>query len=209
MSSNGAKMDWGNGKALSLTAGANGRFELAFDGEVPSTKKIKVDAIDIHGKCRPLMVSPTVNGSTVTASGQTEGAYRARVYLLEEDGPQIREAAIPGTEQMKYVKGPNGGALVYIGHDGESATAEVIQSGSEWKVIFADDGVELKAPAPHDVEVEGIANSSAKDQVRRLTVSAGSDAKSLRVTGQLAGSNYIRMAIKDGNHWHTRCVPLS
>lgn len=203
-----ARLDWGNGKALSLVKGVDS-FEMTFDGEVPPTKKIKVDAIDIQGKCRPLVVSPTVNGATVTASGQTASAYRARIYLIEETGTQIREAAIPGTEQMKYVRGPNGGALVFIGHDGETATAEVIESGDGWKIVFADDGIQLKAPAPHDIEIEAIGPASAKDQVRRLQVAGSADDDSLRVTGPTANAAYVRLAIKDANHWHTRCVPLS
>lgn len=203
---NAARLDWGNGKALKLVNKGDG-FDMTFDGVVPPTKTIKVDAIDILGKCRPLIVSPA-NGSTVSASGLTETAYRARVYLIEDGVPQIREAAIPGTEQMKYVKGPNGGSLIFIGHDGETATAEVIESGKDWKIVFADDGKELKAPAAHDVEIEAIGPTNAKDQVRRLSVSSTPDGASLRISGETANATYVRLAIKDGNHWHTRCAPL-
>jgi hypothetical protein len=204
----GSTLDWGAGKSATLFDRGNGRFELVFAEEVPPPKKIKIDAIDQAGKCRPLMVSSIVNGTTVTASGQTEGAWRARVYIIGDDGPLLREAPVPGAAPMKHVTGPEGGTLIMIGHDGESATAEVVAGSGEWKITFEDEGKKIKAPRTADVEVEAIGPVSAPDQVRPLTVAPGPDSSSLRVTGNIAGASYIRLAIRDGNHWHTRCVPL-
>jgi hypothetical protein len=204
-----ARLVWGEGKSISVVDKYNGRFELTFEGEVPSTKKIKVDSIDLSGKIRPLLVLPVVNGSTVTVTGQTDAAQRVRIYLIEDEGPQVREAVLPGHEQMKYVSGPEGGSLVFIGHDGESATAEVVpMAPGTWKLVFVDEGVKIRAPAVVDVEVEAIGADSARDQVRRLTVAPGPDIHSLLATGQTEGAAYIRLAIRDGNHWHTRSVPL-
>lgn len=205
---NAARLDWGNGKALDLVTSGIGRFELTFDKDVPDTSKIKVEAIEIMGKCRPLMVSSVVNGKTVTASGQTDNAYRARVAIVEDGKPQIREISIPGTVQMKYARGPNGGALVYYGHDGDPETAEIVQDGNDWKVIFASKGAAQKAPVPEEIEMEAIGPANSADQVRRLNVSAGSDQNSLRAAGNTKGADYVRFAIKAGAHWHIRCVPL-
>lgn len=208
--SQAATVDWGAGRTAQLFDRSGGRFELVFSGEVPPTKKMKIDAIDQAGKCRPLIVSSLVKGATVTASGQTEGAYRARIYLMEDGGPAVREVPVPGATPMKYVRGPEGGSLIMIGHEGESATAEVSDVGpGAWKLTFGDEGKKIKAPRTVDVEVEAIAPACAEDQVRSLSVAPGPDSCSVLVTGKSEGASHIRLAIRDGNHWHTRCVPMS
>ena len=210
MASEGAALDWGNGMSATLFDRGNGRFELEFAGKPPSTKKVKIDAIDRAGKCRPLVASPAVEGSTIIFNGQTADAYRARVYIIEDDGPIMREVALSGAAPMAYVRGPEGGSLIMIGHDGESATAEVLDAGPKsWKLTFEDEGQKIKAPRVIDVEVEAIAPSPGEGQIRMLTVAPGPDPFSLLANGEIGGAAYIRLAIRDGNHWHTRCVPLT
>lgn len=202
------RMEWNSGVALQVKGLEDGRVELAFENNVPPLTTIKVEVINNIGKCRALLIPPTLNGTVAVASGKTEGMYRARVSIMEQGRLHIRETNLPGFEPVKAVKGPNGGALVMIGHEGEGASAEVVQQGDDWKIVFADSGKPVKAPPPNELTVEAIGPSSLEDQVRYLTVSAGSDSSSLMAKGDTAGAVYVRLSTKDGPHWHERCVPL-
>ncbi len=76
-------------------------------------------------------------------------------------------------------------------------------------MTFGDEGQKIKAPRVVDVEIEAIGPASAPDQARGLSVAAGPDPSSLLVTGAVEGASHVRLAIRDGNHWHTRCVPMA
>jgi hypothetical protein len=200
-------IDMGHGTAIQLSDEGDGRWKLAFNGTAPALATIEVQAIGRNGQCHPMKMFPGPTASEVFASGPIEKAYRARIVVGQGDGAHKRDIRLPGTADYPLTTGRNGGTLISMGHD---SYVEVLPNGAQrWKITFLDKDALTSVPPIADVKAEAIAAPSAQDQVRDLKVLPGDDAHSLFLEGKVADADYLRLAVIMGDHYHTRCVPVT
>jgi hypothetical protein len=200
-------IDMGKGLALDLTDEGEGRWKLAFDTSAPALDHIEVQAIGGNGQCHPMKMFPGPDRSSVYASGPVEKAYRVRVVVNHGDHTHRRDLRLPGTPDYKVTKGTHGGTLISMGHD---SFVELLPQGDRrWKLTFLEKEALTRVPAVADVVAEAIAGPADEDQVRKLAVLPGDDQHSLFLEGKVGDAEYLRLAVMMGDHYHTRCVPVT
>ena len=200
-------IDMGRGLAIEMSDEGDGRWKLAFNKAAPALDAIEVQAIGRNGQCHPMKMFPGPDASAVYASGPTEKAYRARVVVSHGDHLHKRDVRLPGTADYPLTTGTHGGTLISMGHD---SYVELLPTSKErWKIIFLDKDVLTGVPPIADVKAEAIAAPGVEDQVRDLAVLPGDDSHSLFLDGKVADADYLRLAVMMGDHYHTRCVPVT
>jgi hypothetical protein len=200
-------IDMGRGTTIQLSDEGDGRWKLAFNGAAPTLETIEVQAIGRNGQCHPMKMFPGPKPSEVFASGPIEKAYRVRIVVGSGERAHRRDIRLPGTADYPLATGRNGGTLISMGHD---SYVEVLPKGAQrWKITFLDKDVLTRVPPIADVKAEAIAAPSAEDQVRDLKVVPGDDPHSLFLEGKVADADYLRLAVIMGDHYHTRCVPVT
>ena len=200
-------IDMGRGLALDLSDEGDGRWKLAFNKEAPALDTIEVQAIGRNGQCHPMKMFSGPDASSVYASGPTEKAYRARIVVSHRDHSHKRDVRLPGTADYPLTIGTHGGTLISMGHH---SYVELVPAGERrWKITFMDKDVLTNVPPVADVKAEAIAEPGGDDQVRDLAVLRADDAHSLFLEGKVADANYLRLAVMTGDHYHTRCVPVT
>ena len=200
-------IDMGRGMAVRMTDDGEGRWRLAFEHGAPALDAIEVQAIGRNGQCHPMRMFPGPDPSSVFASGPTEKAYRARIVISHGDHTHKRDVRLPGTADYPLTAGPHGGTLISMGHD---SYIEVLPAGEDTlKIVFRDKDVLTRVPPVADVKAEAIGDETEAEQVRDLTVLPGDDAHSLFLTGKIDGAPTLRLAVMMGDHYHTRCVPVT
>lgn len=200
-------IDLGAGMALHLSDDGDGRWKLAFGGTAPALDAIEVQAIGRNGQCHPMKMFPGATADAVYASGPVEKAYRVRIAIRGADATRTRDVRLPGTPDYPVVIGRHGGTLISMGHD---SFVEVLPQGAaRLKIIFLDKEVLAARPPLADVKAEAIAAPTEADQVRPLAVLQGDDPHSLFLDGKVADACHLRLAVMMGDHYHTRCVPLT
>ncbi len=200
-------IDMGRGMAVQMTDEGDGRWKLAFNHTAPALDAVEVQAIGRNGQCHPMKMFPGPDATSVFASGPTEKAYRARIVISHGDHTHKRDVRLPGTADYPLATGTHGGTLISMGHD---SYVEVLPTGADkLKITFLDKDVPTGVPPIADVKAEVIGEPSEDEQVRDLTVLPGDDAHSLVLQGKIGEANYLRLAVIMGDHYHTRCVPVT
>ena len=200
-------IDMGRGMTVQMTDEGDGRWKLAFNHDAPALDAIEVQAIGRNGQCHPMKMFPGPVASSVFASGPTEKAYRARLVVSHGDHTHKRDVRLPGTPDYPLATGTHGGTLISMGHD---SYIEVLPTDDDkLKITFLDKDVLTSVPPLVAVKAEAIGEASAEEQVRDLAVLPGDDAHSLFLQGKIEGAPYLRLAVIMGDHYHTRCVPVT
>ena len=200
-------VDMGRGLALRMSDEGEGRWKLAFNKPAPELDSVEVQAIGRNGQCHPMKLFPGPDASSIYASGPTEKAYRARIVVSHGDHTHKRDLRIPGTQDYAVTTGSHGGTLISMGHD---SFVEVLPVGGDrLKITFLLGDVLTGAPRTADVKADVIGDPAESDQVRDLAVRPGDDAHSLFLEGKVAGASHLRLAVMMGDHYHTRCVPIT
>jgi hypothetical protein len=200
-------IDMGEGLRVRLSDEGDGRWKLAFGQAAPALDAIEVQAIGRNGQCHAMKMFPGPDAASVYASGPVEKAYRVRVVVGQGGDIRTRDVRLPGTADYPLAIGAHGGTLISMGHD---SYVEVLpQDGERWKIVFMDGDVPVSAPPLADVKAEAIGAPEVEDQVRGLAVLAGDDAHSLFLEGKVGDAGYLRLAVIMGDHYHTRCVPVT
>lgn len=200
-------IDLGQGLSAEMTDEGDGRWKLAFKDTAPPLSAIEVQAIGRNGQCHAMKIFPGPDAAAVYASGPTEKAYRARIVVSHGGQTRKRDLRLPGTAGYPVTIGRHGGTLISMGHD---SFVEVLPIGERcWKITFLDKDVLTSVPPIADVKAEAIASPMVDDQVRDLTVLAGDDPHSLFLDGKVADADHLRLAVMMGDHYHTRCVPVT
>lgn len=200
-------IDMGRGMRVEMSDEGDGRWKLAFDKPAPALDAIEVQAIGRNGQCHPMKMFPGPSAAEVYASGPTEKAYRARIVVKHGDHTHKRDIRIPGTADYPLTLGTHGGTLISMGHDSYVEVLPV--SEHRLKITFLDKDVLTGVPPVADVKAEAIAAPKAEDQVRDLRVAPGDDAHSLFLEGKVGDADHLRLAVIMGDHYHTRCVPVT
>ena len=200
-------IDMGRGLVVQLTDEGDGRWKLAFNHGVPAPGAVEVQAIGRNGQCHPMKMFPGPDAGSVFASGPTEKAYRVRIAVSHGDHSHLRDVRLPGTADYPLTTGTRGGTLISMGHD---SFVEVLPEGADTlRITFLDKDVPTGVPALADVKAEVIGDPAEERQVRSLTVAPGTDAHSLLLQGPVDGAAYLRLAVMMGDHYHTRCAPVT
>ncbi len=199
-------IDMGKGLAIDLTDD-DGRWKLTFNKPAPALDAIEVQAIGSNGQCHPMKLFPGDDPRSIYASGPTEKAYRIRVVVSHGDHSHKRDLRLPGTADYPLTTGSHGGTLISMGHDSFIELLPV--ADDRWKISFLDKATPANVPPTVDVKAEAIAAPTADDQVRDLAVLPGDDQHSLFLEGKVADAAYLRLAVMMGDHYHTRCVPVT
>ncbi len=200
-------IDMGKGLALDMTDEGDGRWKLAFNKSAPALETIEVQAIGRNGQCHPMKLFPGDDAGSIYASGPTEKAYRVRVVVSHAGHIHRRDVRLPGTADYPLTTGTHGGTLISMGHN--SYIELLPLAADRWKISFLDKDLPTSVPPISAVKAEAIAAPAAEDQVRDLTVLPGDDPHSLFLEGKLADAGYLRLAVMMGDHYHTRCVPVT
>ena len=201
------KIDMGMGMVIAMSDDGEGRWKLAFNHAVPPLDAIEVQAIGRNGQCHAMKMFPGPDAASVYASGPTEKAYRARIVVSHGDHTHKRDIRVPDTADYPLVVGAHGGTLISMGHD---SYIEVLPEGTDrLRITFLDKDALTSVPPVADVKAEAIGESTEDDQVRELTVLPGDDPHSLYLQGTIADAPYLRLAVIMGDHYHTRCVPVT
>jgi hypothetical protein len=196
-------IDMGGGTKIGLSDAGDGRWRLAFNEAAPALDEIEVQAIGRNGQCHPMKMFPGGGPNELFASGPTEKAYRVRVVIRHEDHDHTRDLRLPGTADYPLATGTHGGTLISMGHD---SYVELLPKGDgRWKITFLDKEVLASAPAIADVKAEAI----SEPNVQPLKVLPGDDPHSLFLDGKVGDAGYLRLAVMMGDHYHTRCVPVT
>jgi hypothetical protein len=196
-------IDMGHGLALDLSDEGDGRWKLAFNKAAPALDAIEVQAIGRNGQCHTMKMFPADTAQSVFASGPTEKAYRVRVVVSHAGHTHRRDVRLPGTADYQLTTGSHGGTLISMGHD---SYVELLPAAEDrWKISFLDHETPTSVPPLVNVKAEAIAD----DQVRDLAVLPGDDSHSLFLEGNVADAAYLRLAVIMGDHYHTRCVPVT
>jgi nickel/cobalt exporter len=190
-------------KKIALSDGGDGRWRLVFNEAAPPIASTEIQAIGRNGQCHPLKLFPGSGAAEVFASGPIEKAYRVRVALRHDDHAHVRDLRLPGTEDYPLATGPHGGTLISMGHD--SHVEVLAQADARWRISFFDRETPAPAPATADVIAEAIAEPA----VRELKVLPGDDRHSLFLDGKVGDAGHLRLAVMMGDHYHTRCVPVT
>ena len=200
-------IDMGHGMAVQLSDEGDGRWKLAFNHGAPALDAIEAQAIGRNGQCHPMKMFPGPDANSVFASGPTDKAYRARIVVTHKDHTHKRDVRLPGTPDYPLTTGTKGGTLISMGHDSH---IEVLPHGEDkFSITFFDKETPASVPPIADVKAEAIGEPSEADQVRDLSVMPGSDAHSLVLQGPIKGAKTLRLAVIMGDHYHTRCVPVT
>lgn len=205
-------IDMGRGLGMLMSDADDGRWKLSFShadapAAAPALDAITVEAIGRNGQCHAMKMFPGSQGSEVYASGPTDKAYRARIIVRHGDHTHKRDVRVPGTADYPLTLGANGGTLISMGHD---SYIEVLPAGAErLKITFFDKDVPTGVPPIADVKADVIGDPAEPDQVRDLVALKGEDAHSLYLQGKIADASYLRLAVIMGDHYHTRCVPVT
>lgn len=200
-------IDMGLGLVVQVSDGGDGRWKLSFNDGAPALDAIEVQAIGRNGQCHPMKMFPGPAADSVFASGPTEKAYRIRIAVHHRDHSHKRDVRLPETEDYRLAIGTNGGTAISMGHD---SYVEVLPLGADRLTItFFDKDVPTSVPPVADVKAEIIGDPSERDQVRDLAVLPGDDPHSLVLQGPIHGAGYLRLAVIMGDHYHTRCVPVT
>ena len=200
-------IDMGGGTRIALSDEGEGRWKLAFNEAAPPLDSIEVQAIARNGQCHRMKMFPGAGAREVYASGPTEKAYRVRVAIRHEDHDHTRDLRLPGTGNYAVSLGRQGGTLISMGHD--SFVELLPQGNGRWRISFFDKEMPAAVPAIADVKAEAIAGPDAHDQVRALSVLPGDNPHSLFLVGKVADADHLRLAVMMGDHYHTRCVPVT
>lgn len=200
-------IDMGRGMTIRMTDEGDGRWKLAFDHDAPALDGIEVQAIGRNGQCHPMKMFPGPDAASVYASGPTDKAYRARIVVSHGDHTHKRDIRVPGTADYPLTTGTHGGTLISMGHD---SYIEVLPTAADTlKISFFDKDVPAGVPPIPDVKAEIIGAPSDDEQVRDLAVLPGDDTHSLILQGKIEDAGYLRLAVIMGDHYHTRCVPVT
>ena len=205
-------IDMGRGLSITMSDAGDGRWALAFShvgapAPAPALEAITVEAIGRNGQCHPMKMFPGPNATQVFASGPTEKAYRARIIVLHDGHTHKRDVRVTGTADYPLLTGTHGGTLISMGHDSYIEVLPV--SDQRLKITFLDKDALTAVPPISGVKADAIAPPSADDQVRDLVVHPGDDAHSLFLDGKVADASHLRLGVVMGDHYHTRCVPLT
>lgn len=196
-----------HGLALELTDAGDGRWKLAFAEAAPALDAIEVQAIGRNGQCHPMKMFAGDDARSVYASGPVEKAYRVRVVIAHGGHTHTRDVRLPNTADYPLTTGAHGGTLISMGHDSFVELLPV--AAQRWKISFLDKETPTSVPPVADVKAEAIADPRAEDQVRELAVLPGDDPHSLFLEGKVGDAGYLRLAVMMGDHYHTRCVPVT
>lgn len=200
-------IDMGRGLDVQMTDEGDGRWKLAFNHGAPALDAIEVQAIGRNGQCHPMKIFPGPDATSVYASGPTEKAYRARIVVSHGGHVHKRDVRLPGTADYPLTTGRHGGTLISMGHD---SFIEVLPRGADMlKITFLANDTLTGVPPLAAVKAEAIGDISDAEQVRDLIVQPGDDAHSLFLQGKIDGAPYLRLAVIMGDHYHTRCVPVT
>ncbi len=200
-------IDMGPGRVVRVSDEGDGRWRLWFEGEAPALDAVEVQAIGRNGQCHPMRMFPGPAPGTLFASGPTEKAYRIRITVDHGGSVHKRDVRLPETAGYRLAIGPQGGTLISMGHD---SYVEVVPTEADRLTIsFRDKDGRTGAPPVADVRAEVIGDPSERDQVRDLAVLPGDDPHSLVLQGPIDGAGYLRLAVMMGDHYHTRCVPVT
>lgn len=201
------RINMGRSLSVCLSDVGEGRWKLAFDREAPGLDAIEVQAIGRNGQCHPMKLFRGSTAAEIIASGPTEKAYRARIVVDRGGHTHKRDVRLPGTADYPLTTGTHGGTLISMGHD---SYVELLPVGDgRWKITFLDKDVLTRVPPITDVKAEAIAAPTEEDQVRELNILPGDDDHSLFLEGKVADADHLRLAVIMGDHYHTRCVPVT
>ena len=212
MSAAATSIDMGHGLGIEMSDADDGRWKLAFrhegaPAEAPALDGITVEAIGRNGQCHAMKMFPGPDASEVYASGPTDKAYRARIIVRHRDHSHKRDIRVPGTADYPLTTGTHGGTLISMGHD---SFIEVLPVAPDrLKITFLAKDVLTGVPPVADVKADIIGDPAEDEQVRDLVVLPGDDPHSLFLQGQVADAPYMRLAVIMGDHYHTRCVPVT
>lgn len=200
----------GHGQMVDIVARDAGRWELVFseagvaEYKAPPLADVRVEAIDAAGVVHPLAISAG-GVSSVIASGNVAGAYRARVMVMHGDHFHTRESLLPGKQEKAPTEGPGGGALLRFA--GVDAEAKLVAADS-FEISFSSNGAAVEPPAPDTIVAQAIGPKAENFQIRALAVRAGDRPRTLIASGKIKDATYVRLALKDGMAAGTRSVPV-